>query len=129
MERSIITESSENQEKVTPVSDYTSPQTVSECDSISRTIGRKWNQDFRREIPAYADPIYRLPPKPTEIPTQVNPKTILVSGIDKLDHDINTDFEENPLHQEGVKCETYQRPDNSYFQEPPELQGLVSTAN
>ena len=29
-------------------------------------------------------------------------------------------------YQEGVIPEAYQRPYNSYFQEPPELQGLVS---
>ena len=42
--------------------------------------------------------------------------------IDSLEQDINLDFEENPLHQEGVISETYQRPDKSYFQTLPELQ-------
>ena len=37
------------------------------------------------------------------------------------------DFEEISPYLEGVISETYQRPDKSYFQEPPELQGLVST--
>ena len=59
--------SSGHHDKVIPVSDYTIPQTMSEHDSISRTIGRNDMQDMRREIPAYADPIYRPPPKPTEI--------------------------------------------------------------
>ena len=58
-------------DKVIPVSDYTIPKTISEHDSISRTIRRKGMQDFRREISFYAYPIYRPPPKPTEIPTQV----------------------------------------------------------
>ena len=31
-------------------------------------------QDARREIPAYADPIYRPPTKPTEIPLQEIPR-------------------------------------------------------
>ena len=31
------------------------------------------------------------------------------------------DFEENSPHQEGAISEIYQRPDKSYFQEPPEL--------
>ena len=44
-----------------------------------------------------------------------------------MEQDINKDFEENSPYQEGVISETYQRPDKSYFQEPPELQGLVST--
>ena len=30
-------------------------------------------QDIRREIPANADPIYRPPPTPTEMPLQVIP--------------------------------------------------------
>ena len=83
-------------------------------------------QDIRREILAYADPIYRPPPKPNEIPTQVTPKKIPYSDIDTLEEDINTEFEENPPYQ-GVISEIYQRPAKSYFQEPPELQGLVGT--
>ena len=37
------------------------------------------------------------------------------------------DFEENSPYQEGVISEMYQRCNRSYFQEPPELEGLVST--
>ena len=44
-----------------------------------------------------------------------------------MEQDIKVDFEENAPYQEGVISEMYQRPDKSYFQEPPELQGLVST--
>ena len=44
-----------------------------------------------------------------------------------MEQDINTDFEENSLHQEGVISELYQRPDKSYFQEPLELQNLLNT--
>ena len=84
-------------------------------------------QGIRREIPAYADPFYRTPPKPTEITTQVIPRKILDSDIDAVEQDNNMDFEENSPHQEGVIVEIYQRPDKSYFQEPPELQDLVST--
>ena len=36
-------------------------------------------------------------------------------------------FEGNSPYQAGVISETYQRPDKSYFLEPPDLQGLVST--
>ena len=56
-------------DKVIPVPNYTIPQTESEHDSISKTITRKGMQDIRREIPAYADPFYRPPPKPSEILT------------------------------------------------------------
>ena len=61
------------------------------------------------------------PPKPTELTTQV----IQESDIDALEHNINMDFEENSPYL-GVISETYQRPNKSYFQEPPEFQGLVS---
>ena len=37
------------------------------------------------------------------------------------------DFEENSPYQEGIISETYQRPNKSYFQEPPALESLVST--
>ena len=84
-------------------------------------------QDIRREISVYADQFYRPPPKPTEIPKQIFPRKILDSDIDSLGQDINTDFEENSPHQEGVTSKICQRPDKSYFQEPPELQGLVNT--
>ena len=84
-------------------------------------------QDIRKEISAYADPFYGPPPKPTEIPTQVIPRKIPDSDIEFLEQDINIDFEENSPHQEGVISEIYQRPNKVYLQEPPELQGLVST--
>ena len=44
-----------------------------------------------------------------------------------FESDINTDFEENSPYQEGVISETYQRPDRSYFHEPPELDSIIST--
>ena len=47
--------------------------------------------------------------------------------IDSLDQDINIGFEENSPHQEGGLYEINQRPDKSYFKEPPELQSQVDT--
>ena len=44
-----------------------------------------------------------------------------------LDTDSNMDFEENSPYQEGVILEMYQRQNRSYFQEPPELDSLIST--
>ena len=44
-----------------------------------------------------------------------------------INSELNTDFEENSLFQEGVISETYQRPDKSFFQEPQELESLIST--
>ena len=43
-----ISESSGHHDKVVPLSNYTIPQTMSEHDSISRTIRRKGMQDIRR---------------------------------------------------------------------------------
>ena len=65
--------------------------------------------------------------KPTEIPLQVLPRKLMDLNIDTLEQDINMDFEENSPYQEGVISEMHQRPDKSYFQEPPELQSLVTT--
>ena len=48
--------------------------------------------------------------------------------ISDLDTDINTDFKENFPYQECVIFETYQTPDRSYFQEPPELDSLIKQA-
>ena len=88
---------------------------MSEVDSISRTIGRKSMLNIRMEFPAYAGPIYRPSPMPTETPTKVIPKKIPVSDIDTLEQDITMDFEDNSPYQEGVISEIYQRPDKSYF--------------
>ena len=56
-------------------------------------------QDIRREIPAYADQMYRLSPKPAETPTQIIPKKIPDSDIDAFEEGINTDFEEISPYQ------------------------------
>ena len=82
-------------------------------------------QGIRREKPASVDRIYRLPLKPTETATQIIPRKTSDLDSDSLEQDINIDFEENSPHQEGVISKIYQRPDKSYFQEPPELQHQV----
>ena len=81
-ESSIITKGSGHHDKVILVSNDTIPQTMSEHDSISRTIRRKGLQDTWREIPDYTDPIYRPPPKPTEIHLQVIPGRLTDLDID-----------------------------------------------
>ena len=100
---------------------------MSEHDSISITR-RKGMQDTRREIPAYADPIYSPSLKQTDIPLQVIHRKLTDVHIDTLDQDINMDFEQNSPYPEDVKSKTYQRPNKSYFREPTEQQGLVSTS-
>ena len=115
-----VPQNSQLQDKFIPVPYYTFPQTRSTDDSTSRTLKRKIIQDASREIPVYVDPIYKPPPRPTEISLQEIPRKL-------TDIDMNMDFKENPPYQEGVISETYLRPDRSYFQEPPELESLVST--
>ena len=82
----------------------------------------EWSKEKPYRIPMYPDPIYRPPPKPTEIPIQEVPR-----NLSDLDQEINTDFEENSPSQEGVIFKTYQRPDKSYFPEPKELDSLINT--
>ena len=96
---------------------------MSECDSISRTI-RKGMQDSRRKFQLILIQFIG-PPKPTEILLQVIPRKI--ADIATLEQDINIYFEENSPYQEHVILKMYQRPDKSYFQEPPELLGIVSS--
>ena len=113
----LIPESSRMHDKIIAIPDYTIPQTRSGDDLDSR----KTIQDISRESLWYLDKIYR-PPKPPEIPIKEIPRK-----LSDLDPEINTGFEENSPFQEGMISETYQRPDKSYFQEPPELDGLINT--
>ena len=43
------------------------------------------------------------------------------------DTDRKVEIEENSPFQEGIILETYERPDNSYVQEPQELTNLIDT--
>ena len=110
-----IPERSSIQDEITPIQDYAIPQTRSGDDPSCRMVQRKIIQDVNREIPRYPDPVYKCPPRPTEIPIQEIP-----SNLSDFDPEINMDFEENSPFQEGVISETYQRPDNSCFQDPQE---------
>ena len=64
-ESSVIPGRPGHHDEVIPVPNYTMPQTISEHDSISRTIKRKCMHNIRREIPAYAPPFYR--PLPNQL--------------------------------------------------------------
>ena len=63
-----ISKSSRIHYTITPVPDYTIPQTGSGDDSSSRMVKRKTIQDINKEIPMYSDPIYRPPTKPGVLP-------------------------------------------------------------
>ena len=68
-----VSESSQIHDKIIPVPGYIIPQTRSTYDGSSRMIKRKTIQDISKEIPTYPGPIYRPPPKPTEITLQEIP--------------------------------------------------------
>ena len=51
------------------------------------------------------------------------------SSVENINLDINLDLEENSPFLEGVICETFQRPDKSFFQDPKELNNLINTGN
>ena len=99
-----VQESLQIHDKIIPIPDFAIPQIRSGDDSNSRMVKRKIIQDISREISMYADPIYRPPSKPTEIPMQEVPRNLL-----DFDPEINMDFEENSSFQEGVISEMYQR--------------------
>ena len=73
--------------------------------------------------PSYHDPYARPPPKP---PDTLDP---LDSRKDLLDNDLDrkVEIEENSPFQEGIISEIYERPDNSYMEEPQELTDLIDT--
>ena len=116
-----VHETSKMHDKIKPVPDSTIPHSSGD-DSSSRKVKRKSIQDTSREIPIYPDPVQRPPPKPVKLPMPKLPRS-----LSDFDAEINLDFKENSLFQEGVICEMYQRPDKSYFQEPQELNSLINT--
>ena len=84
---------------------------------IPQQIGPKIQH---RPTPSYHDPYIRPPPKPPDISD---------SQKDLLDNDSDRKIEikENLPFQEGIISEIYERPDNSYVQEPQELTDLIDT--
>ena len=82
------------------------------------------------DVPFHPDPTYRPPPKPIRSNTPRSQESSLSSpGTENINPDSNLDFEENSPFQEGIISEAYQRPDKSFFQEPKELNDLVSMGN
>ena len=74
--------------------------------------------------PPYHVPYAIPPPKPPDI------TNLIYSQRDLLDTDLdrNADIEENSPFQEGIISETYERPDQSYVQEPYKLKELIDTS-
>ena len=87
---------------------------------IPQQIGPKIQH---RPTPFYHNPYARPPPKPPGISDPLD------SLKDLLDNDLErkVETEENSPFQEGIILEIYERPDNSYMQEPQELTDLIDT--
>ena len=86
-------------------------------------ITRKEIQGKNREQPFYPDLIYRPPPRPPE-----NLRSESLENKSVNEPKIDTEFEENSPHQEGIISEFYQRPNKSYLQQPKDLENLVNTS-
>ena len=87
---------------------------------IPQQIGPKIQQ---RPTPSYPDPYSRPPPKPPDISDPLDGWKDLLDN----DSDRKVEIEENLPFQEGIILEIYERPDNSYMQEPQELTDLIDT--
>ena len=87
---------------------------------IPQQIGPKIQH---RITPSHHNPYARPPPKPPDITDPLD------SWKDLLDNDSGrkVEIEENSPFQEGIILEIYERPDNSYMQEPQELTDLIDT--
>ena len=87
---------------------------------IPQQIGPKIQH---RPTPSYPDPYTRPPPKPPDISDPLDSQKDLLDN----DSDRKVEIEENLPFQEGIILEIYERPDNSYVQEPQELTDLIDT--
>ena len=87
---------------------------------IPQQIGPKIQH---RPTPSYHDPYARPPPKPPDTTDPLDNRKDLLDN----DLDIKVEIEENLPFQEGIILEIYERPHNSYIQEPQELKDLIDT--
>ena len=71
----------------------------------------------------YHEPFVIPPPRPPDVTTIKDNRKALLD----MDMDRKIEFEENSPHQEDIISETYERPDKSFIQEPPELKDLIDT--
>ena len=85
---------------------------------IPQQIGPKIQH---RPTPSYHDPYASPPPKPPDISDPLDGWKDLLDN----DSDRKVEIEENSPFQEGIISEIYERPDNSYVQEPQELTDLI----
>ena len=98
--------------------------------SINNTSGKMTNNNtLIPDVPFHPGPVYRLLPKPIKQDMSYSRSSQSSTSIGDINPNINFDFEENPPFQEGIMSETFQRPDQSFFQEPKELGELINKGN
>ena len=89
----------------------------------AESITKRQVKDKNREPPFQPDPYFRPSPRP---PDNIQPESPKTNTVTKMNIDI--DFEENSLHQEGIISKLYQRPSKTYFQETKDLESLVNAS-
>ena len=87
------------------------PPAQSISNPSKEVISRRTMQKIRKGIPFYPDPTYSPPPKPVRILMSE------VSESTDINLELNTNFKENSPFKDGAITGTYQRPDESFFQE------------
>ena len=78
---------------------------------------------FMPDAPFHPDPLLRPPIKPIKQNITCNENS---QNVQDISPNINFDFKENLPFQEGITSEMYQRPDETFFQEPKELGDLIN---
>ena len=98
--------------------------------SINNVNGKmKHNNPLIPDVPFHPGQVYRPMPKPIKQDMSYDKSSQSSTNIEDISPNINFDFEENSPFQEGIMSETFQRLDNSFFQEPKELGDLVNKGN
>ena len=78
--------------------------------------GMTHTKPLNPDVPFHPGLTYRPPPKPirSNVPRSQE-SSQSSSSVENINPDINLDFEENSLFQEGVISEFFQRPHKTFF--------------
>ena len=92
--------------------------------SINNTYDKMVNNNpFLPDAPFHPDPVLRPPIKPIKWIMTHDQSS---QNVQDINPNINLDFEENSIFQEGIMSEMFQRLDKPFFQEPKELGDLIN---
>ena len=80
-----------------PIPHYTTPQVKPRGETSTKMTDRKTIKDVGKEIHIYPDSVYWTPPKQVKTSICHVPGSLL-----DIELELNTDFEDNSLFQEGV---------------------------